>query len=111
MLETIKDTTKINHQEIGRNPYIKNGENIRINEMENIISFRLQKGSAKEAGENGCSVDTLIAAAGLIINGLNDIHPCEENDQATHHLGIALATLKNRQLDREKRGDEGYNEL
>lgn len=73
----------------------------------NSLSFNLQRGPIKENGVNGCQVDTLIEAARVIIDGLNDQFPCEENRQALIALDEALNWMDIRRRNREKRGVEG----
>ena len=82
-------------------------EFVKINHKENTISFKIQNGPIKEAGVNGCQVDTLIYAAKAILEGLNKNFPCEENDQAINKLEMAIHWLNERTKNREKRGVEG----
>lgn len=77
----------------------------------NSISFTLQNGPIKENGVNGCQVDTIIEAAKIILEGLNNKFPCEENYLAISGLRIALTSLNLRKRDREARGVEGYYEI
>ena len=76
----------------------------------NSISFTIQSGPVKEVGVNGCQVDTLIAAARLIISGLNEKFPCRENSIAITKLDEAIMWLEKRKQDREQRGVEGTNQ-
>lgn len=73
----------------------------------NSISFTIQNGPIKEVGVNGCQVDTVIAAAKAIIEGLNSKFPCRENSMAITKLDEALLWLAKRKMDREARGVEG----
>lgn len=73
----------------------------------NSLSFTIQNGPIKEYGVNGCQVDTLIAAARLIIFGLDSRFPSEENKTVLRHLDEAYEALKQRKRDREKRNVEG----
>lgn len=73
----------------------------------NSISFTLQNGPVKESGVNGCQVDTLIDAASEMLSKLNDKNPCGYNEIAVWNLEAALAALRARKSDREKRGVEG----
>ena len=75
----------------------------------NSIAFTIQKGPIKENGVNGCQVDTIVAAAALIIEGLNKNFPCAENDKALECLAGAINALKERKINREARGVEGKN--
>lgn len=76
----------------------------------NSISFTLQNGPVKEAGVNGCQVDTLIAAAEVILGKLNEKFPSGYNTRAMAHLSQALENLNARKRDREARGVEGKSE-
>jgi len=76
----------------------------------NSISFNLQNGPVKEKGVNGCQVDTMIAAAKLILEGLNKNIPCRENAVAITKLDEALMWLEKRKKDREKRNVEGTDQ-
>jgi len=76
----------------------------------NSISFTIQKGPIKEAGVNGCQVDTLIEAAKLILEGFNKNFPCRENSLAITKLDEALMWLEKRTKDRVKRQVEGTNQ-
>lgn len=75
----------------------------------NSIAFTVQKGPIKEVGVNGCQVDTIVAAALRIVEGLNESYPCDENKEAISFLAAALTVLENRRLNREKRGVEGFS--
>jgi len=75
----------------------------------NSISFTIQSGPAKEAGVNGCQVDTLIEAAKVMIEGLNKKLPTRENALAITKLDEAIMWLDKRKKDREFRGVEGTN--
>jgi hypothetical protein len=122
-LETLSDVKEIGGFEIGRVNQIKNEndfdgyDNYRdalkkfviINCSTNTIAFKIQNGPIKEVGVNGCQIDTMIEAVKLIIEGLNRNFPCEENQCALDHLIIAWSWLKDRKLNREKRGVEGFN--
>lgn len=77
----------------------------------NSLSFNLQRGPIKENGVNGCQVDTIIAAAGVILGGLNRQFPCAENEEAIKHLDAALDALARRKRDREARNVEGTNQV
>ena len=76
----------------------------------NSISFTLQNGPVKEAGVNGCQVDTLIDAAYKILQGLDNKLPCKENIEALEHLDKAILALKQRKYNRMHRGVEGKSE-
>ena len=121
-LETLKDVEEIGGFEIGRPSYVDSDDPtdiqrqwdalrkfIVINEKTNCIAFRLQNGPIKEVGVNGAQVETLIEAAKLIIEGLNNNFPCFENVTAILKLDAALDAIKARKANREKRGVEGLN--
>jgi hypothetical protein len=77
----------------------------------NSLSFTLQRGPIKEAGVNGCQVDTVIEAAKAIIEGLNAKFPCRENAMVITKLDEALMWSGKRKADREKRGVEGTSKV
>jgi hypothetical protein len=109
-LETLKDVKEIGGFSISR-AYgdCRPDGFIEIDDLLNVVVFRLQNGPIKEVGVNGCQVDTLIEAAKLIIEGLNKNYPCRENAVAITKLDEALMWLEKRKKDREKRGVEGHN--
>lgn len=80
---------------------------IYVRNDKNSISFTLQNGPVKEAGLNGCQVDTIIETAKIMLEGLNDDYPCLENQWAILYLGSALRFLKLRKMRRERQGTEG----
>lgn len=86
-------------------------KHIYLRKDKNSLSFTLQKGPIKEFGVNGCQVDTLIEAAKLIIEGLNNKFPCRENSIVITKLDEALMWLDKRRKDREKRKVEGTSKL
>ena len=77
----------------------------------NSISFTIQNGPIKEAGVNGCQVDTLIHAAKQIIDGLNKKFPCRENSLAITKLDEALHWLEARTKNRTERKVEGTSNV
>ena len=83
---------------------------IYISDEDNIISFKIQNKPVKETGINGCQVDTLIETALIMIEGLNEKFPCQENVNAAYNLVQALANLKQRKRNRETRGVEGTSQ-
>jgi hypothetical protein len=115
-LETLKQDEKIGgfgtlmNDEHGKQmfPVTPGDTFIVIDHGRNTITFKIQNGPIKENGINGCQVDTIIAAAAKIIEGLDKRFPCEENKKALAGLGMALAALEDRRLNREKRGVEGF---
>lgn len=86
-------------------------ESILIDHKRNIILFRIQNKPIKEVGVNGCQVDTMIEAAKIIIEGLNEKFPCRENSMTITKLDEALMWLNKRKQDREKRQVEGLNKI
>ena len=80
---------------------------IYVRNDKNSLSFTIQNGPIKEAGVNGCQVDTVIETAKVIIEGLNKLYPCRENSCAITKLDEALHWLNARKANREKRGVEG----
>jgi hypothetical protein len=83
------------------------GVSIIIDDESNYIHFKIQSGPIKEAGVNGCQVDTLIETAFIMIEKLNEKFPCEENRRALDSLSNALSALAERRASRERRGVEG----
>jgi len=83
---------------------------IYVRHDKNSLSFTLQNGPVKEHGVNGCQVDTVVAAAKLIIEGLNAKFPCRENAMAITKLDEALMWLAERTKDRGVRGVEGRSQ-
>ena len=75
----------------------------------NSISFTIQNGPIKEVGVNGCDIQTMIETSLLILCGLNDKFPCEENSHAIACLKHAIFYLEERKMNREQRGVEGKN--
>lgn len=78
-----------------------------VRQDKNSIAFTIQNGPIKEAGINGCQVDTLIEAAKIIIECLNQKFPCRENSMAITKLDESLMWLDKRKKDREARNVEG----
>lgn len=83
---------------------------IGVTHSENMISFKIQNGPIKEVGVKGCQVDTLIEAAKVMLIGLNQKFPCDENSRALTCLDDALMWLTQRKLNREARGVEGTSQ-
>ena len=84
---------------------------IYIRHDKNSLSFTLQDGPVKESGVNGCQIDTVIEAVRTILEGLNRKFPCHENSLAITKLQEAQMWLRERTLNRTKRGVEGFNKL
>lgn len=83
---------------------------IAINHKQNEITFRIQNGPIKENGVNGCQVLTMIQAAKLILEKLNEKFPCAENLKTITHLAMAIEWQQKRTKIRELRGVEGTNQ-
>ena len=108
-LETLKDVKEIGGFEVKEVTWTTpKGNHIEINHLGNAITFKIQKGTVKENGVNGCQVDTIIETAKIILEGLNKNFPSGYNDTAIHGLNVALNALKLRTLDRQERGVEGF---
>lgn len=105
-LETLKDVKEIDGFPVSHTYFEPQGP-IYVDQDDNLITFRLQKGPVKENGVNGCQVDTMLDACFKIIESLNEKLPCFENADAMKHMALAMAALKRRKADREARGVEG----
>ena len=81
-----------------------------IDYSKNMISFKVQDGSIKENGKNGCQVEDIIATAKKIIDELNKKFPCRENAMMITKLDEALMWSKKRTEDRINRNVEGKSE-
>jgi hypothetical protein len=112
-LETLIGKKSIAGFEVGYTTR-QEGENadcpIFIDFDKNEICFKIQKGPIKEVGVNGCQVDTIIEAAVLIIKGLNEKFPCEENQVAIDCFEEGLDWLNQRKKNREARNVEGTSQ-
>jgi hypothetical protein len=106
-LKTLKGVNKIGGYEITRNNEHDASRHVLIDDKSNTIAFKIQNGPIKENGVNGCQVDTLIHAAKIILEGLEDIKPCYNNHMAIYCLEEAIGQLDARKSDREDRGVEG----
>ena len=84
---------------------------IYVRNDKNSLSFTIQNGPVKEAGVNGCQVDTVIETAKVIIEGLNKRFPCRENAMVITKLDEALMWSQKRKQDREARGVEGQSKV
>lgn len=111
-LETLKHRAMIDGFEVKRIQWKQpDGNFIEINDPANAITFKIQNGPIKEVGVNGCQVDSIVEAAKLIVEGLNDNFPCMENQAAIEHLEMALKWMKRRKANREKRRVEGTSNV
>ena len=114
-LETLKDVEEIGGFEVrhlGEGQVMSEDENpfIVVNHETNQLGLKIQSDPISVVGVNGCQVDTLIEAAKLIVEGLNNKFPCRENACAITKLDETLMWLNKRKQDREKRGVEGKSE-
>lgn len=109
-LETLKNIQQINGVPVKRVTWNQPKENfIEVNDDHNAITFKIQNGPIKEVGQNGCQVDEMVATTLLMVQGLNQKFPCEENVRAMASLYEAQCWLRQRKVMRTKRGVEGYN--
>lgn len=111
-LETLKEVKEIRGFKVGTVGEEVEGEDapfIMLDHDENAVMFKIQKGSVKDSGVNGCQVDSIIGAAKAMVEGLNKNFPSKFNDGAIQSLNSALVALKRRTADREARGVEGTN--
>lgn len=83
---------------------------IYVRHDKNSLSFTIQNGPIKENGVNGCQIQSIIAAAKVIVEGLNKKFPCRENSMVITKLDEALMWSKKRTEDRESRGVEGTSQ-
>lgn len=81
-----------------------------IDKKNNSISHKIQNGPIRENGVNGCQVDTLIKTARIIVQGLHEKFPCEENERCLTHLDNAISALDDRTNRRTRMGIEGTNQ-
>lgn len=111
-LETLKDVKEIGGFEVcdcDKEIKFAIDRFINIVHSSNVIEFKIQNGPIKEVGVNGCQVETIIAAAKMIIEGWNQKLSCRENAIAITKLDEAILWLMKRTTDREKRGVEGLS--
>ena len=109
-LETLKNVTEIDGFEVKRVEWNQPKENfIEVNDKDNCITFKIQNGPIKEFNVNGCQVQTIIAAAKSIVEGLNEKFPCRENAMVITKLDEALMWSELRTKNRNKRGVEGLS--
>ena len=115
-MDNLRETNPEMFHESGQMIYEKFEKDIRPNKFlyarrdKNSITLTMQNGPIKEVGVNGCQVDTLVALAIKIVEGLNRKFPCKENFDALILLEAGLKRLKDRKKDREQRGVEGTNQ-
>lgn len=107
-IETLRGVLSIGGFGIRRKRFFQRQDHpIEINDRSNTITFKIQDGPVKEAGVNGCQVDTLIETALIMIAGLNNKFPCNENENVIVYLNLALQYLEARKARREIKGIEG----
>jgi len=102
-----KDTSQMDYEWFEKE--IRPNNFIYVRHDVNSISFTIQNGPIKEAGVNGCQVDTLIETAKIMIESLNKNFPCEENKEVLEGLEYSLCWLNKRKEDRTKRNVEGLS--
>ena len=76
----------------------------------NSLSFTIQDGPVKEAGRNGCDVMTVIEAAKIMLEGLNEQVRCRETSIMITKLEECLLWGMKRKMDREQRNVEGTDQ-
>lgn len=110
-LDTIRFMTEVDGDRIGRKEWNAPKEQpfIVINDRDNAICFRIQKGPVKEVGVNGVQIDRLFEIGLGILAVLNRKHGCAHNDEAIAHFRRGLRCLRARKKDRMERGVEGTN--
>jgi len=100
MFRTLDGLKKIDNISIIRhpNPPEEGATNlfILIDEVENAVGFKIQEGSIKENGVNGCQVDSIIKVAKIMLEGLNKEFPCYENDEVIKNLEDSIRLLNKR---------------
>lgn len=111
-LETLRNINEIddygvNHWDGDKSTISGKDAYILIDHEENTITFKIQNNPIKDAGVNGCQVDTIIKVAHDILQGLNETIPCPENEMAIALLRLAIGALELRKTNRESRGVEG----
>lgn len=79
---------------------------INIDHDQNSIKFIIQNGPVKEAGLNGCQLDTLIETAKIMLEGLDDKIPSDWNLKAIQSLNNALECLRLRKHSKGSRMDK-----
>lgn len=107
-LETLEGIDSIDGFDIQREVSVVKRKFIYINEEENVILFRLQKGSINEFGKNGVPIETMINTAKLILEGLNKQHASRYNKQAIQYLIAAEEQLHLRKVERYAEIDDEY---
>jgi len=111
-LETLKGVNEIGGFKVRhfqKRPTCKITDYIVVRHDLNQISFTIQNGPIKENGVNGCQIDQIIQAAGVILDGLNKNINDQWNERAIQYLEHAVTSLKNRTKHRMIRGVEGTN--
>ena len=109
--EIFEGIESIGDSHIQRTEWEQTENFVEFDERGNSISFTLQNGPIREVGINGCQIDTIIEAAMMIVQGLDEKFPCMENKFAINSLENALLFLELRKQKRIKRGVEGTNQL
>lgn len=110
-LEVLKDVVEIGGFKVGHDDTVTNDTFIAIDHSWNSIGFCIQKGPIREVGVNGAQIQTMIEAAALILEKLNEKFPDENNVKTIEHLHAAIDFQKQRTAEREKRGVEGTSQV
>ena len=98
---------KVNHDFGGNGKELPDvEEHVVVLHNRNMVCFRLQRGSKKKIGKNGCEVDKLVEVALLLVNELNKAAPSKHNALAMSYLTSALGALNDRR--KEAGGDVEY---
>lgn len=117
-LETLKNVTQINSERVWEDTPDNSDQfkgrpcekyPITVNQIDNVVSFKIQNGPIKEAGKNGCQLTELIGVAKHMIEELNKKFPCRENSMTITKLDEALMWQKKRTDDRIAREVEGLS--
>lgn len=110
-LETMKNVGFINGELVveTQSGMILEGRSIIVDHDENTILFKIQNGTIKEAGKNGCQVEDIIAVSKHMVEELNKKFPCRENSMIITKLDEAIMWSKKRTADRLSRNVEGLS--
>lgn len=90
-------------KDYGFGPYVK------IDQENDTLTVKFQKGPIREVGVNGAQLDELFEIGQAVLKSLNGKFPCRENALAITKIEEALMWLEKRKKDRVERGVEGFN--
>ena len=82
---------------------------IGIDELNNMISLKVQNGPIKEVGVNGCQIDCFAHVLAAILMGFDPSLQSKENADAATYLNKAIDSLEARTKRRTEEGIEGTN--